>query len=333
MAQRAKIGINGDPLGFDEQLDRIQTPGIGSGSVTWLPEADTRCETLNVTANGTYSAQQAGKYGYDYVTVSVPGSSVTGKDPATGEEVVVRPDPETGEIVKELLPVRIEVTTPPTRTEYTHGETIDYSGIVVHAYSSQGVDMGVVPFNELVFPETTADVQKTDIWSDGQGLNAMMLYLTPKYYYGGDGMPTIRYVGAVIGTFGGNPASYGDSNTPGSFLLTRYNGYNYLYWITGGYGCGLYVNEPDTDGDGKYCGWRQAGSTTPVVTSDKFAVCGFNNYLTNIPESTVDPTTVDPANLHATQSLPVQWSRPQDGAVLETSFNITVTGGEDDEQP
>lgn len=327
MAQRSIININGDLIPFSEDLDRIRTPGLGGSAVTWVPDADTICDQLKVTANGTYSAAGAGKYGYDYVVVSVPGSSVTGRDPDTGEEVEVHPDPETGEIVTTVLPTEIRVITPPAKTNYADGETIDYSGIVVHAYSSTGQDLGVVPFGELVFPETTADVQKTDGWSDGQGLNAMMLYLTPKYYYGEGGTPIVRYVGAVIGTFDGHPASYGDSNTPGSFLLTRYNGYNFLYWITGGYGCDLFVNEPDTDGDGKYYGWRQAGASRPVETSDKFKGCSFYEYLTNIPQSTIDPTTVDPSALHATQSLPVQWPRTPDGAVLETTTTINVTGG------
>lgn len=78
MAQRAIIGINGDPIGFDELLDRLQTSGIGGGSVTLVPEADTRCETLNVTANGTYNAADKGVYGFDKINVSVPGTSVTG---------------------------------------------------------------------------------------------------------------------------------------------------------------------------------------------------------------------------------------------------------------
>jgi len=78
MAQRAIIGINGDPMSFDETLSRIRTPGVDGGSVTWVPDADTRCDRLNVTANGTYNAAEAGKYGYNYVTVSVGGTSATG---------------------------------------------------------------------------------------------------------------------------------------------------------------------------------------------------------------------------------------------------------------
>lgn len=78
MAQRAIININGDLIPFSEELDRIRTPGLGGSSVTWVPDADTICDKLNVTANGTYNAAEAGKYGYNVVTVSAGGTSVTG---------------------------------------------------------------------------------------------------------------------------------------------------------------------------------------------------------------------------------------------------------------
>ena len=78
MAQRAIIGINGDSLPFDESLSRLRTPGVDSNTVTWVPDADTKCVPLNAAANGTYTAADAGKYGYSYVTVSVGGTSATG---------------------------------------------------------------------------------------------------------------------------------------------------------------------------------------------------------------------------------------------------------------
>lgn len=166
MAQRTIIGINGDPLPFDETLDKLRTSGVGGDSITWVPDADTRCAQLKVTANGSYAASDRNVYGFDYVPVSVPGTSVTGKDPETGNEKQVTVDPETGEIVETVIPSEIRVTTPPTKTTYTHGETINYSGIVVHAYSADGEDMGEVPFSELVFPVTKADVQTLPVqWS------------------------------------------------------------------------------------------------------------------------------------------------------------------------
>lgn len=79
MAQRAIIGINGDPIPFDETLDKLRTQGIGGGSVTWVPDADTRCVGLRAVANGNYAAADAGAYGWDNITVSIKNTgSVTG---------------------------------------------------------------------------------------------------------------------------------------------------------------------------------------------------------------------------------------------------------------
>lgn len=333
MAQRAIIGINGELAPFDASLDKIRTPGIGASSVTWVPDADTRCTTLRVTANGTYNAAQRGDYGYDYVTVSVSGTSVTGRDPDTGEEVQVGVDPDTGEIVETVLATEIRVTTPPTKTSYVDGESIDYSGIVVHAFSATGTDMGEVPFNELVFPETTADAQKTDGWSDGQGLNAKMLYYTPKYLIierisTGKIEEHQYYVSEQIGSRDGRPAALGCSTGPNTILATRYNNRLYLSYVsgTGGQNRDLFVHYNGEILYGyKYTGWRPDGNTAGLPNRKQFVATGWEDYITDVPESTVDPTTVDPANLHAVQSLPVQWSRTGDGAVLETSFDIQVT--------
>ena len=89
MAQRAIIGINGDPLSFDETLSRIRTPGVDGSTITWVPDADTRCTTLKATANGSYNAADAGAYGYNVVTVSVGGTSVTGTKDGVNYRVTV----------------------------------------------------------------------------------------------------------------------------------------------------------------------------------------------------------------------------------------------------
>lgn len=326
MAQRAIIGINGDLLPFDDTLDKIQTQGIGGGSVTWVPEAATRCETLRVTANGSYSAETAGVYGWDNVLVSVPGSSVTGKDPDTGEEVEVHPDPETGEIVKTVIPEEIRVTTLPTKTTYANGETIDYTGIVVHGYSSTGRDLGAIPFSELVFPVTTA--QGGDEWTDGHGLNAMMLACTPHYGVDWQGHEYTVYVGdKVLGTDGyGKQATYGTGNTPSTRLITRYNNHNYGLLLTGSGKTDMYAYTPQTPGTVAY-GWSISGGSTAELNSNRFSNAQWEGYLTDLPVSTVDPTAINPSTLYNIQSIPVQWLRPSDGAVLETSFDITVTGG------
>lgn len=71
-------------------------------------------------------------------------------------------------------PSSIAVTTPPAKTEYYDGETIDFSGIVVTLYNSDGSVYtddwhpdGVASFDELTFEPTTAQP------SDGQHVIGM----------------------------------------------------------------------------------------------------------------------------------------------------------------
>lgn len=202
----------------------------------WYPEADRALDSLSVTQNGIYRASDRGVYGWNRVSVNVAQSDrVTGKDPETGEEKTVTVDPQTGELVETIVPTEIRVTTLPTKTEYTNGEIIDYSGIVVHAYSSTGQDMGAVPFGELVFPVTTA--QGGDEWSDGHGLNATMLYYTPHWLRmekvsTGETSERQVFVCAAIGSYGGRPAAYGSSAGPATMLATRYCGHNYMLRVS-----------------------------------------------------------------------------------------------------
>ena len=78
MSKSAIIGINGESSSFDQTVDKLRTPGIDTNNVTWVPDDETQCEELQVTQNGTYPASSAGKYGYNYVTVSVGGTEVEG---------------------------------------------------------------------------------------------------------------------------------------------------------------------------------------------------------------------------------------------------------------
>jgi len=152
-----------DGTSWADAVPKLRTGELGASSTDWVQEDDTKASSLKITSNGTYAAASAGKFGYDYVTVSVPGSSVTGKDPETGNEVTVSPDPQTGVIVKTTIPSEIRVTTQPAKTEYAEDETIDLTGIVVTAYTLDGEVWsdathpgGVVPVSELTINPTVA---------------------------------------------------------------------------------------------------------------------------------------------------------------------------------
>ena len=144
-----------DGTDFSESVTKIRTDELGASMTDWVPEAEVQPSSLTVTANGTYSASTAGKYCYDMVSVSVAGSVVTGKG-NDGKEKAVTVDGD-GNLQYETLPVSIAVTTPPDTLQYSDGDTIDFTGIVVHAYDSDGDDMGEVAYNELVFPVTVAE--------------------------------------------------------------------------------------------------------------------------------------------------------------------------------
>jgi len=336
-------GGKGYPFG---PVKCLMVEGDNGEFCPWYSEADRALDSLSVTQNGIYRASDRGVYGWNRVSVNVQADSVTGRDPETGEEKTVTVNPQTGELVEAVVPTEIRVTTLPTKTDYTNGETIDYSGIIVHAYSSTGQDMGEAPFNELVFPVTTAQIG--DRWSDGQGLNAMKIEYNPHLsirertdtgekiderlvYVHGSALGTTAYEGVR------RPASFGAPynipNASGTLFVTRYNGSSYFSKISGEGRVEVYVF---LDGfvsrsslyDIKWTGWFISDLTEYEAVEGEFTRGPYETYLTDILESTVNPKRVDPSSLHAVQNLPVRWPRPGVGAILETSFDINVTGGD-----
>lgn len=311
------IVINEGGIGKQLTVDKLRTNLVGGGTCLWVPEDGTSLGTKYITENGTYRASNDGYYGYSEVTVSGIGS-VTGKDPDTGEDVTVTKDPDTGEIVETVVAAEIRVTTAPTKTTYTNGENIDFSGIVVHAYSSTGRDIGEIPFNELVFPVTKADASaQGDDWTDGHGVNATLISYTPAPAIGG-----MAYVSRPLGNVGGKNTAYGSVSTPGQYLMTRYNNANYGCKKTGD-GSADYFRKTDVEGVGEI--WSLNGSSTASMTNNSFRPLGFGDVIYDLPSSTVDPATVDPTSLHAMQSVPVQWTQSGSSTALEASFSINVT--------
>ena len=144
-----------DGTDWHDAVPKLRTDELGASSTDWVQEDDTKADSLKVTANGTYAAASASKYGYDYVTVSVPGGGATGTGP-DGNEHTVTVDPDTGRLVDNIIPSSVAITTQPTKTSYTAGESIDITGIVVKAYKKDGTiwsdsthSGGVIPTSEL----------------------------------------------------------------------------------------------------------------------------------------------------------------------------------------
>ena len=135
---------------------------------------------------------------------------------------------------------------------------------------------------------------------------------------------TTIYVSPIMGSRNGTPRAYGNFEEPATILITRYNDQNYGLRFNGSAQIIRCYMVRQIEGEGL---WTPDSSDTDLAKDGRFHYMSSGEYLTDVPISTVQPTTVDPTNLHAVQSLPVQWPRTHDGAVLETSFNINVTGG------
>lgn len=93
---------------------------------------------------------------------------VTGIDPDTGNRFAVGLDAN-GYLDDYLLPTKIKIVRFPNKTKYINGEKIDYTGIVVMAFSeddkvwkNEKYPDGVIPFEELIFPVEIADAAEAE---------------------------------------------------------------------------------------------------------------------------------------------------------------------------
>ena len=222
----------------------------------------------------------------------------------------------------------MEITTPPPRVSYNDGDTIDYSGIVVTLYDGNGnvftdsrYPDGIVPFSELVFPVDKAHYEGGEEWTDGSGLNAQKIMYMPVPAVDIYGHEVIAYVGPVIGELEGYPSTYGSFGSSANFLMTRYNGRNYALWINGDKAVNMFTNGPHGDFESI---WHLTGGSGAPVRSDRFMPLSFEVYLTELPESTVDPTTIDTTTLHVVQSIPVNWISPYNADTYTDEFDIVV---------
>ena len=315
-------------------VDKLKTNEVGGGSCLWVPEDDVVLGQKSINENGTYVAADDGYYGYSQVTVNGIGAA-TGKIPsgttppsADGNEYVVTTD-NSGNLTFQKLPSSIRVTTLPTKTEYNDGETIDYTGMVVTAYDINGQSMGAVTFSELTLPVSEADVDATHmaIWTDGAGINAVMLSYVERWYIDHHGNERAVYVSEPVGVKNNLPAMYGvavgsNKSGPTQFFITKYDGRTYVWGSTADrYLDGYTFNAAAAKGNYDMIKSTTASTGTGPMTSFGYV----DDWATEIPYSMVRPTGTP--NVHqesGNQTIPVRWARPGDGKVLETSFEITV---------
>lgn len=308
-------------IGKQLTVDKLRTNKVGGGTCNWIPDDEARLTTKSISEDGTYNASDEGYYGYSQVTVHGIGR-VTGKDPQSGEEKTITTDPTTGEIVEEVVPVEIQITTPPAKTEYHVGEVIDMSGAVIKAYGATGQEKQTVPLNQItinpaVVPEELPDISIEYDASELEGTYQMnpldfVRTFTERYQGMQDDDPSV-IVSATTGYF-----------------LTVPTGF---FWVSDISGTIIWSGNPTYDRTTHVDAYEVVidGQT---VTMAAYAVTG--------PGTQTSPTTypyAPPGSVlrdmyrllymnygqREETEISVSWPRPGDGRILDTSFNITVT--------
>lgn len=168
MGANISIKEGGKGRGFTAQ--RLRTLQSGGGTVDWVPESETRTKTLYANENGTYAPAAEGVYAFDEVRVNVPElDSFTGTGDDGNEYHYHKKGGGGGgggggedeEIELDKLPSRIKVTVEPNNLVYNDGEKIDFTGLEVTGYDKNNFPMDVIPREDLTFIETIAEYDES----------------------------------------------------------------------------------------------------------------------------------------------------------------------------
>ena len=334
MSANTSIKEGGTPFPFGP-VKALLVEGSDGKYYPWVPESERQLGYKSIDKNGIYRASDDGVYGWSKVSVSVSqATSVTGRDPDTGDEVVVRPDPDTGVLEKETVPSSIEVISPPTVPSniYVDGQSIVPGDMVVKAYLASGEEYGTVPNveitlnpNRAVFDETQDHIGTGEATLNGVTIpfaladrltkwesSEQLAYL--EYHPTVDAVALIKNGGWTMYSVGASVpyTKYKISPPPGET-----SGNERLNPIT---------NSPYYS---RQLGYASA-VTRDTIPDASSATSGLSD--AQIAEVIFEGArTINPPG--SPMTITVSWPRSGDGAILETTFDILVGphggGGED----
>ena len=111
-------------------VHRLCTTKQDGGMQYWVPESEVPLGTKTVYRNGLYNPADDDKYGYSRFEVDVSdGGTAPGKD-SNGNDYTWGKD-SSGNLWSTKAPAYITIETPPSKTVYVDGESIDLTGIVI----------------------------------------------------------------------------------------------------------------------------------------------------------------------------------------------------------
>ena len=305
-------------------VDKLQVHKAG-GTAYWVPEDTVELHALTATANGEYSAASAGKYGYGYASVSVPGSSVTGTG-SDGNQHVITTD-GSGAIVDTKVPSEIRIITPPDYVgPYGDGAYISFEGLTVEAFYADGTSAGVIDPQDLSFPVTVARYDpEADPLVYGMSSDLLPDSVPCSVSITETSEHDTEYIYSVLAAAGehGNAAAWG--GTDHSYykvdMIFAASGQSSKY--TDGQN-NFDIGQFSAEHDGKTVYY-----TPHSFLSAKDAIPNLG-YIPQQADEWKIAWTIVYGSLTGTSGgvqIPVQYSRPGDGLVLEDSFGISVVPG------
>lgn len=194
-ALNAKVsGINASTEQMRVAINNNFTVKQLNASGVWEPlesdatiQADTQY-AVEILVNAKTGYTYTGLTG-DKVTVNGKKASEFEKNPSTqpGVDMRVFHELEVLEVVKKV--VRIEITTPPTKTEYKAGEDFDPTGMVVTAHYTDGTTADLSRDQYVIFYGDKLTQGQKDVtiqYNDGSGSSNIKTYqeITVKPYVG-----------------------------------------------------------------------------------------------------------------------------------------------------
>jgi hypothetical protein len=322
------IVVQLDGVAENYTVSKIHTTSRDGDNATWIPLDETEQAIKTIVKNGTYKASSDGYYGYSKVIVKVKAGGKTVGTKADGKTYAIGTD-EDGWLTETLLPDNIRITTQPTKTSYTDGESIDLAGAVVKAYSlndlweGDGYTGGVIPLSELTAEPST--VRSSGGGGGGSFPDLNVLHVgasNDTMYFFGWGVTAAYNNITPIGVYNNQPVFWGVLGDGYSDLyLTKYNGDLYAYSAEAN--SSQFASLFSTDGSAESYLFAREGRIQ--VAKEWVTVSNAGDFNSLVPESFVDPTGVDPST--ATSEITVKWNRPEDDKELTDSYDISITGG------
>lgn len=312
------IQEGGKPVILSARL--LKTNLQGGGTCLWVPEDEVNLDTKYVDHSGTYTARADDCYGYSQIAVS--GVDVEIKKDDDGDDVAEITDG--GETREEKLPSEIRIEREPYFVgPYGDRAYISFDGLVVKAYTESGrlwTDAehpnGVIPASELIFPVTVTDISQ----ASGEGRATSELI---------DGEVVFGVPPVIVGRLTGTHTHYVGGSVAfviapsGSVYMASKSSFTGRVWEEWG---------ADTTPHNE----RSLGAMSFTHDEKTAYFCGesypFLDMGCNIPmiDRSIDAEYVAWTILYGDitfnlgQNIPVQWNRPYDGRLLETSFYVSV---------